>query len=84
MEQIEQPTPAEAAGGTAGRRGPLTWLVRGCAGAGALIAAWVCYGFGVQVSGVLLGMVAAINGAILGALIAGTLADQVVTRFTGS
>jgi hypothetical protein len=55
------------------------WFVRAVAATGSLVGAWACYGFGVQVSGVLLGVVAAINGAIFGALIGGTLADSLVS-----
>ena len=57
------------------------WVVRTCAAVGALVAAWACYGFGTQVSGVLLGVVAAINGGLFGALIAGTLVDSLVNRW---
>lgn len=84
MDGSDRPQQAEAGSGSTARTGGLKWLVRGCAGCGALVAGWACYGFGTQVSGVLLGVVAAINGALFGALIAGTLADQMVSRFTRS
>ncbi len=75
----------EAVAAVPARRDPvLKWVVRTVGAAGAVVGAWACYGFGIQVSGILLGVVAAINGAIFGALMAGTVADSLVRRFSAA
>lgn len=51
----------------------LAWTLATAAGGG---AAWVSYGFGVQLGGVLMGVVAAVNGAAMGALLASAALDR--------
>jgi zinc transporter ZupT len=57
-----------------------TWLVRVIGAIGGTVGAWAGYGFGHEVSGVLLGVVAGANCAIFGALIAGSLLDVLLKR----
>ncbi len=73
-------SPAPVDANRASRKARLAWLTRGFGAVGAAVAAWYCYGFGTQLGGVLLGVVAAANGVVLGSLLAGTLADSVVRR----
>jgi hypothetical protein len=51
----------------------LAWTLATAAGGA---AAWVSYGFGVQLGGVLMGVVAAVNGAAMGALLASAVLDR--------
>lgn len=44
----------------------------------ALVAAWTSYDFGAHVGGALLGVVAAINGAAMGALLASAVTARVL------
>lgn len=57
-----------------------TWLVRLVGAIGGAVGAWAGYGFGAEVSGVLLGVVAGANCAVFGALIAGSLVDALLKR----
>lgn len=50
----------------------LAWAFSIAAGAA---AAWVSYGFGVQLGGAWMGVVAAVNGAAMGSLLASALVD---------
>jgi hypothetical protein len=51
----------------------LAWAFSIAAGA---VAAWLSYGFGMQLGGAWMGVVAAINGAAMGALLASALVDR--------
>ena len=51
----------------------LAWVFSIAAGAA---AAWASYGFGVQLGGAWMGVVAAVNGAAMGALLASALVDR--------
>jgi hypothetical protein len=51
----------------------LAWTFATAAGGA---AAWVSYGFGVQLGGVPMGVVAAVNGAAMGALLASAVLDR--------
>ena len=59
-------------------RACLTTIGRLLCGAAALVAAWSCYGFGAQLGGPLLGAVAALNGAAMGALMASALTARLL------
>jgi hypothetical protein len=61
---------------TLGPIGPVRaagWLVAGAAG---LAGAWISYDFGLLLGGPLMGVVAAINGAAMGALLTSALLDR--------
>jgi len=59
--------------GSVGPARALAWTLATAAGGA---AAWISYGFGVQLGGVLMGVVAAVNGAAIGALLASALLDR--------
>lgn len=64
-------------------RGPLRALAWAFSTAAGAVAAWVSYGFGVQLGGAWMGVVAAINGAAMGSLLASALVDR-LQRFVAA
>lgn len=54
-----------------------SWAISGCA---ALAGGWFSYGFGSQIGGVLLGVVAALNGAVLCSMLASSILARVMRR----
>jgi hypothetical protein len=55
----------------------LEWIASGAAG---LAGAWFSYDFGVQLGGVLMGVVVAGNGAAMCALMTSALLDRLLVR----
>ena len=59
--------------GFAGPARVLAWTLATAAGGA---AAWLSYGFGVQLGGVPMGVVAAVNGAAMGSLLTSAVLDR--------
>jgi hypothetical protein len=63
--------------------GPLRAVEWALAGAAGLAGAWYSFDFGAQLGGVLMGVVAAGNGAVISALLASAALDRLLPRKRG-